>query len=164
MDDPAGEIEKVAVLLMAAVNPEIQKAAVLKYYTPDVSFRHPFCTVPSAPNSREALLAILQWYRVLSPKLVVHMRSATFDRDTNDLYLDAEQDFHIRWSPFRAAPSRFLIHLKLRPTQEPSEGTTLYQIASQEDFYHPEDLAALLMPRSCPSSTSSFAPARSSAG
>ena len=31
MEDPAKEIANVAVLVTAAVNPEIQKAAVLKY-------------------------------------------------------------------------------------------------------------------------------------
>ncbi|KAI0327482.1 hypothetical protein GY45DRAFT_1327600 [Cubamyces sp. BRFM 1775] len=147
MEDPAKEIVNVATMVTAAVNPEIQKATVLKYYAPDASFRHPLCAVRSAPNSRAAILSILQWYRVLSPVLSVRANSVTYDEEKNSVYLDVTQTFHIRWSPLSPAPARLLVHLTLRPEPSPEDPSkTIYLITSQEDFYHPDDLTALLMP------------------
>ncbi|KAI0773177.1 hypothetical protein BD413DRAFT_539885 [Trametes elegans] len=147
MENPAEEIVNVATLVTAAINPEIQKAAVLKYYAQDVSFRHPFCAVEAGPNSRAAMLAILQWYRVLSPVLSVRANSVTYDKEKHSVFLDVTQTFHIRWSPLKPAPARLIVHLTLRPEPEPTDPSkTIYVIASQEDFYHPDDLAALLVP------------------
>ncbi|KAH9895885.1 hypothetical protein C8Q73DRAFT_745088 [Cubamyces lactineus] len=147
MEDPAKEIANVAVLVTAAVNPEIQKAAVLKYYAPDASFRHPLCAVHSAPNSRAAILSILQWYRVLSPVLSVRATSVTYDEEKNSVFLDVTQTFHIRWSPLRPSPARLLVHLTLRPEPSPEDPSkTIYLIAAHEDFYHPDDLTALIVP------------------
>ncbi|OSC98601.1 hypothetical protein PYCCODRAFT_1439115 [Trametes coccinea BRFM310] len=137
----------VAVLVTAAVNPEIQKAAVLKYYAHDAAFRHPFCVVEPSPGSRDAILAILQWYRILSPKLSVRVTSVTYDEEKHSVFLDVSQTFHIRWSPFNPAPARLLVRLTLRPEPSPEDPSkTIYVIAAQEDFYHPEDLTLLLIP------------------
>ncbi|KAI8977820.1 hypothetical protein BD414DRAFT_495727 [Trametes punicea] len=147
MENPADEIANVAVLVTAAVNPEIQKATVLKYYAPDAGFRHPFCAVDPAPNSRAAILSILQWYRILSPVLSLRVTSVTYDQEKHSVFLDITQVFHIRWSPFRPAPSRLLVHLTLRPEPSPEDPSkTVYLITEQEDFYHPDDIAALLIP------------------
>lgn len=123
MEDPAKEIATVASLVTAAINPEIQKASVLKYvvnlsigvanqpcesryYAPDISFRHPLCAVKSGPNSRDAILSILQWYRVMSPAISVHVNSVTYDEEKHTAFLDITQTFHIRWSPLNPAPAR----------------------------------------------------------
>ncbi|OJT10823.1 hypothetical protein TRAPUB_12692 [Trametes pubescens] len=147
MEDPAKEIATVAGLVTAAINPEIQKASVLKYYAPDISFRHPLCAVKSGPNSRDAILSILQWYRVLSPVLSVHVTSVTYDEEKHAAFLDITQTFHIRWSPFKPAPARLLVHLTLRPEPSPTDPSkTVYLITEHEDFYHPDDFAALVIP------------------
>ncbi|KAI0354375.1 hypothetical protein OH77DRAFT_1425943 [Trametes cingulata] len=147
MENPAEEIVNVATLVTAAINPEIQKAAVLRYYAQDAAFRHPFCAVAPGPNSREAILSILQWYRVLSPVLSVGVNSVTYNEEKHSVFLDVRQTFHIRWSPFKPAPARLLVHLTLRPERSPTDPSkTVYVIAEQEDFYHPDDLAALLVP------------------
>ena len=40
-----------------------------------------------------------------------------------------------------------LVHLKLRPEPSPTDPSkTIYLIEEQEDFYHPDDLAALIVP------------------
>lgn len=39
-----------------------------------------------------------------------------------------------------------LIRLKLREEEDPSDHTKKYFIQSQEDFYHPEDMAAIVLP------------------
>ncbi|KAI0700853.1 hypothetical protein C8T65DRAFT_580001 [Cerioporus squamosus] len=147
MEDPANEIANVATLVTAAINPEIQKAAVLKYYAADMRFRHPLCAVSPAPHSRDAMLSILQWYRILSPVLSVHVNHVTYDAERNSAYLDITQTFHIRWSPLKPAPARLIVHLVLRPVPSPTDPSkTVYVIAEQEDFYHPDDLAALVVP------------------
>ncbi|KAI0643301.1 hypothetical protein C8Q79DRAFT_1002530 [Trametes meyenii] len=147
MENPAQEIANVATLITAAVNPEIQKEAVYKYFVPDMSFRHPLCAVSPSPNSREAFLSILQWYRVLSPVLSVRVTSVTYDKEKNSIFLDVTQTFHIRWSPLTPAPARLVVHLTLRPSPSPTDpNKTVYFIASQEDFYHPDDLTVLLVP------------------
>ncbi|KAI0668271.1 hypothetical protein C8Q78DRAFT_980794 [Trametes maxima] len=147
MENPAEEIVNVATLVTAAINPEIQKETVYKYFVPDMSFRHPLCAVSPSPNSREAFLSILQWYRVLSPMLSVRVTSVTYDKEKNSIFLDVTQTFHIRWSPLKPAPGRLVVHLTLRPSPSPTDpNKTVYFIASQEDFYHPDDLTALLVP------------------
>ncbi|RDX39713.1 hypothetical protein OH76DRAFT_1490883 [Lentinus brumalis] len=40
-----------------------------------------------------------------------------------------------------------LVHLTLRPTPSPTDPSkTVYVISEHEDFYHPDDLAALVVP------------------
>ncbi|RPD54552.1 hypothetical protein L226DRAFT_261089 [Lentinus tigrinus ALCF2SS1-7] len=147
MEDPAKEIADVALLVTAAVNPEVQKAAVLKYYAADMRFRHPLCAVSHAPHSRDAMLSILQWYRIMSPILTVHVNGVTYDAEKNAAFLEITQVFHIRWSPLKPAPSRLIVHLTLRPEPSPTDPSkTIYVIAEHEDFYHPDDLAALVTP------------------
>ncbi|TFK82906.1 hypothetical protein K466DRAFT_499449, partial [Polyporus arcularius HHB13444] len=71
----------------------------------------------------------------------------TYDAEKNSAYLDITQVFHIRWSPFKPAPARLLVHLTLRPTPSPTDPSkTVYVISDHEDFYHPDDLAALVVP------------------
>ena len=48
-------------------------------------------------------------------------------------------------------PDSLLVHLTLRPTPSPTDPTkTLYVISEHEDFYHPDDLAALVVPPLAP--------------
>ncbi|RPD54553.1 hypothetical protein L226DRAFT_539301 [Lentinus tigrinus ALCF2SS1-7] len=150
MEDPAKEIDTVVRLVTGAMDPESQNAAALKYYAPDVTFRHPLSVVASAPDSRAELLAILDYYRIISP-VIVHIVHVAYAADTLTAYVDATQTFHIRWSPFKPAPARFFIRFKLRPVPTPGEGTgTVYLIAEHEDFYHPDELMALFVPPLAP--------------
>ncbi|KAF8147732.1 hypothetical protein K438DRAFT_1733995 [Mycena galopus ATCC 62051] len=141
MQNPTSDVGAVVSLLTAAASPEIQRAAFLKYITPDAGFRHPLCNVAPAPGSRDRVLGIFQWYRILSPHIDITTKSVVHDPATNTLLLDVVQHFHIRLSPFKPAPSRLLVRLTLR---EGNDG--LHYIAFQEDFYHPDDFMALLIP------------------
>ncbi|KAH9933996.1 uncharacterized protein BXZ73DRAFT_46048 [Epithele typhae] len=147
MENPAKEAATVATLVTAAVNPEIQHEAVLKYYAPNINFRHPICAVKSGPNSRAQMLGILQWYRIMSPRISVHVSSVTYNEETKHVYLDVTQTFHMFYSPFAPASTRLIALLKLREERSPADPSkSVYVIAEHEDFYHPDDFAALVMP------------------
>ncbi|KAH9840853.1 uncharacterized protein C8Q71DRAFT_721308 [Rhodofomes roseus] len=192
MENPAAEIEDVILAITASLNPDVQRAAIYRYFAPDASFRHPLCTVPpsskpatvyppsqaspvlhafpsplpflrrlpafvvrlltptglATSSSRETILRVYQWYRVLSPHLRVHVNNVVYDAARNEIYAEVVQRFHIRWNVLMpAAESRLITHITLRelPHAAPA-GKPLYVIAAQEDFYHPEDLLAFVAP------------------
>ncbi|KAJ3809965.1 hypothetical protein F5876DRAFT_77221 [Lentinula aff. lateritia] len=132
MQNPEQEITSVALTLTTAETPDIQKAAFLKYVARDVGFKHPLCYVPPGRNSRDSLLGIYQWYRILSPKVIGRMHNVVYDKENHTLLLDMSQKFHIRLSPFKPAWSRLLVRITLKETNG------LHYISFQEDFYHPE--------------------------
>ncbi|KAH8105228.1 hypothetical protein BXZ70DRAFT_887220 [Cristinia sonorae] len=143
MENPEKEITQVVKALTCAETPEGQKAAIEKYYAIDAGFRHPLCTVLSGPNSRNSILGIYQWYRVLSPEISLEVQSVTYNESKQELFLEVAQRFHIRWSPLQPSPARLIVHIVLTPSVDDPK---LFVIALQEDFYHPEDLAALVVP------------------
>lgn len=61
MNDPEKDIRTVVYRLTATESPDVQKATIEKYMTPNVSFRHPLCQVNSGPNSRNQVLGIFQY-------------------------------------------------------------------------------------------------------
>ncbi|KAJ7764879.1 hypothetical protein B0H16DRAFT_1526062 [Mycena metata] len=144
MQHPSSEVGAVVSLLTAAAAPDIQKAAFLKYLTPDAGFRHPLCHVTPGPGSRDRVLGIYQWYRIMSPHIDITVKSVVHDSANNVLLLDVVQKFHLRFSPFSPAPSRLLVRLTLK------EENGLHYIASQEDFYHPDEFMSLLIPPLAP--------------
>ncbi|KAF8639317.1 hypothetical protein AX17_001597 [Amanita inopinata Kibby_2008] len=144
MQDPVREIKSVVEQLTAADSPDVQKAAVYKYYTPDAGFRHPLSQVDPGPLSRESILGIYQWYRIISPNVSIHLDNIVYDEPHSVLLLDVIQKFHLFFLPMDPAPSRLLVRLTLK------EDNGMYLIAMQEDFFHPEDIAALVLPPMIP--------------
>jgi hypothetical protein len=60
--------------------PKQQTAALQAFYLANASFQHPFCAVPSLEgprlpfgigevNSRQIILLVYRWYRILSPRI-----------------------------------------------------------------------------------------------
>ncbi|KAI0065150.1 hypothetical protein BV25DRAFT_1880829 [Artomyces pyxidatus] len=143
MENPARDIEQVVRLLTTAITPDIQKDAVKKFFTHDAGFRHPIVYVPPGPQSRESILGIFQWYRIISPHIDITVQNISYDADKKTLFLDLTQKFHLWWSPFSPAPARLLTRLTLRKEND------LHYIALQEDFYHTDDFMALLVPPLC---------------
>ncbi|KAI0260378.1 hypothetical protein BC834DRAFT_549278 [Gloeopeniophorella convolvens] len=140
MNNPEKEIEKVVQRLTTSATPDDQRSAFQRYFTSDAGFRHPLCSVEPAHNSRDAVLAIFQWYRIMSPRIDLSVDDITYDAAKQQLFLNISQVFHIRFSPFPPAKTRLLTRLTLR-----EEGGRYY-IVFQEDFYHPDDFQALLTP------------------
>lgn len=88
-----------------------------------------------------------RWYRVMSPTIALDIRSVTYNSSRHELFLDITQQFHIRWSPLTPTPARLLTRLTLSPSVDDPK---LFVISMQEDFYHPEELTALVMPPLAP--------------
>ncbi|TGO86232.1 hypothetical protein BPOR_0321g00010 [Botrytis porri] len=80
MDDPKSQIAPLIHTLCSGA-PSAQQQALEAYFTPDASFSHPLCSVPSFSsvglpvvgevNSRWVLGCVYKWYKVLSPRVVV---------------------------------------------------------------------------------------------
>uniref|UniRef100_D8Q780 SigF-like NTF2-like domain-containing protein n=2 Tax=Schizophyllum commune (strain H4-8 / FGSC 9210) TaxID=578458 RepID=D8Q780_SCHCM len=146
MENPAEDIHGVFNALTMAANADVQRAAVNKYFLPNAGFRHPLCRVEPGFLSRDNILGVYQWYRIMSPILEAEIIDVVFHPDKNVMYLEGSQKFHIRLSPFAPAPARIIIRLTLQKDQF----SGLYYIAQQEDFYHPDDFINLLVPPLAP--------------
>ena len=83
----------------------------------------------------------------MSPTITLDIRSVTYNPSRHELFLDITQQFHIRWSPLTPTPARLLTHLTLSPSVDDPK---LFVISMQEDFYHPEELTALVVPPLAP--------------
>ncbi|KAH9929215.1 uncharacterized protein B0H18DRAFT_998265 [Fomitopsis serialis] len=173
MENPAAEIEDVILAITASLNPEIQRAAIYRkpptVFPPSqaspVHYSYPLSlpylnklpvfvvrlltpTGIATSSSRETILRVYQWYRVLSPYLHVQVKKVVYDEPRKEIYAEIVQRFHVRWNVFMpSAESRLITHVTLRelPYASP-EGKPLYVIAAQEDFYHPEDLLTFVAP------------------
>ncbi|KAF8476431.1 hypothetical protein DFH94DRAFT_759205 [Russula ochroleuca] len=140
MENPQVEIERAMQILMRAASPDIQQAAIRKYFTNNAGFRHPMYSVMPAHNSREGIIAILQWYRVLSGRIELSVDNITYDAEKSIIFLDMTHVFHVRYSPFSPARTRLLTRLTLH-----KEGGRYY-ISYQEDFFHPDEFIGLIVP------------------
>ncbi|KZV98816.1 hypothetical protein EXIGLDRAFT_287273 [Exidia glandulosa HHB12029] len=142
MEVPFYDIESVVLRCTAASpnNPDSQREAIEKYYTADCEFNHPLATVLSGQSSRDTVLRVYQWYRIMSPTLELTIDERVMDEARNIIYLQVTQTFHIRWSPFKPKPARLLVKIHL------VQDGQLWFIKRQEDFYQPEDLLYLTLP------------------
>jgi hypothetical protein len=74
MDDPVREISRIIHTLTQGT-PEEQTEALQKYYAPNASFTHPFCRTGSFDGSRNVIGFIYKWYKILSPKIELEIKS-----------------------------------------------------------------------------------------
>lgn len=71
MENPEHDLPRVISLLASSKAPTILHKVVERFYTPDASLRHPFSVVKSGPNSRQTLLGVYEWHRIISPGTTV---------------------------------------------------------------------------------------------
>lgn len=126
MENPEQEIRQV-VRSLCQGTPDEQRRTIDRYFTPDAEFVHPFCIAPrfgegDLPlpglrrlSSRDALRGIFQWYRMLSPKIVIDIDSALHDKERDKMYLDMRQIFSIWFAPGYHARVRLVTVLDLVP-------------------------------------------------
>jgi hypothetical protein len=69
-------------------------------------------------NSRQLFLAVLRWYRILSPRIDLTVNSVLFDSAANRLYLDISQRFAFWFVPFMVANVNLVTRLSLVKTTD----------------------------------------------
>ncbi|KIO25503.1 hypothetical protein M407DRAFT_91885 [Tulasnella calospora MUT 4182] len=161
MEDPTAEITDVVKSLTTTQSPEVQLEAIqtwapliidcsptnhglnnsLSYFTPNAAFDHPLAKVLPGSHSRQRVVGLYQWYKIMSPNIALDIKSIAFDEETNTLFLDIEQVYHSFLSPFSPHPARLTTKMDLV-----KGGDGLYRIAKQTDYYQPEDLGYLTIP------------------
>ncbi|KAI0276335.1 hypothetical protein BGY98DRAFT_986404 [Russula aff. rugulosa BPL654] len=140
MQRPAREIENVVQMLMRAAFPDAQQRTVRRYFTKDAGLRHPFFSIEPATNSRESILGVFQWYCVVSRYIELSVNNILYDEEKLILLLETSIVFHARYSPFPPGRTRLLTLFSLRKVG------MRYYIAYEEDFFHPDDFFAMIVP------------------
>ena len=74
MDDPVQDVGPMIHKLTQG-SPKEQKDTINAYFTPNASFTHPFCRTGSFEGSRYLIHAIYQWYKILSPRIELDVKS-----------------------------------------------------------------------------------------
>jgi len=72
MQNPSQEVHGVVELVNSSISPEIQMAAVNKFFTEDAGFRNPLFVVNSGPLSREKVLGVFQSVHSISTSISRH--------------------------------------------------------------------------------------------
>lgn len=175
MENPVREIETVIKLLTQSP-PSLQASTIERFFTPNASFSHPFCRTWSFDGSRRLIQAIYRFYKIMSPRIDLEVKSIAFDQDNLKLYVTISQIFSIFIIPFYLAPVTLTTVLtlttdpseyrgykdfeksgrKLQPQQysdQSSEDTkfdgdqkTKYWISSQEDLYQTAEFVKFILP------------------
>ncbi|KAG2129582.1 hypothetical protein DEU56DRAFT_816851, partial [Suillus clintonianus] len=140
MENPQRDLPGALSALTTSRKPSDLREAVDKFYTQDASLHHPFRIVEHGKNSSQKILGVFEWCRIVSPDTTIEVNSVLYDKKNQVVVAEVTQNFRPRISPFKAAPSRYIIRLKLQ------ERDRLLYIYSQEDFLHPMDLMNSILP------------------
>ena len=135
MDNPPAEIADAINACAAAANPDSQIEAFNNYFTPDASFIHPACYVPSAPDSLKRVIGIYIFYRIAIPHTAFTIQSVGWDEDSGKLFVDLIQHPWMRgttWITGWRPTIEMHVHLWLRKNDEGK-----WRIYKQEDTIQP---------------------------
>ncbi|KAF2213088.1 hypothetical protein CERZMDRAFT_96756 [Cercospora zeae-maydis SCOH1-5] len=141
MDDPVAEIRSVVHRLTQG-SPREQELAIKTYFTSDASFTHPFCRTGSFEGSRWLVLQIFQWYKIMSPSIILNVSSIAYDEDRMILYVSISQIFSIWFIPFHSSAVDLTTVLQL--THQP--GSRQFYIQSQNDLYQVDQFFQFFAP------------------
>lgn len=145
MEDPVNEIPRVIHLLTQST-PSVQLHVINKYFTPDASFTHPFVRTGnwdfgSGWNSRWAVERIYRWYKIMSPRIDLHVDSVAYDEKNKVLYVSLWQNFRVWVIPGYSAKTDLVCRLRLEESGRSERGQKLLRIKSQEDCYQFQEWA-----------------------
>ncbi|KAI1752602.1 hypothetical protein F4782DRAFT_125613 [Xylaria castorea] len=184
MENPEEEISGVIHSLTQGTREE-QEKALNDYFLPNAYFVHPFCRVPSfntrqirvpfsntewTINSRLLVLLVYQWYKIMSPEILLEVDSTAFDKRTNFLYATIRQTFTLWIVPFSLWQANVklvclleLAHLPVDKKKQPlviengfteknrnnntaSGSEKRYFIRGQQDHYQTNDMLNFVAP------------------
>ncbi|KZF25179.1 hypothetical protein L228DRAFT_243973 [Xylona heveae TC161] len=141
MEDPVKEISGVIHLLTQSP-PSIQRTTLETYFTKNASFTHPFCRTGSFDNSRWYVWMVYRWYKIMSPRIELEIKSVAFDENTLQLYVQIFQVFRIWIIPFHSSPVNLVTVLQL----EYNKSLQKYLIRSQNDLYQVNEFVRFIWP------------------
>ncbi|KIO24176.1 hypothetical protein M407DRAFT_77274 [Tulasnella calospora MUT 4182] len=75
MEDPTAEITDVVKSLTTTQSPEVQLEAIQTYFTPNAAFDHPLAKVLPGSHSRQRVVGLYQWYKIMSPNIALDIKS-----------------------------------------------------------------------------------------
>ncbi|KAI0457626.1 hypothetical protein F5B21DRAFT_463938 [Xylaria acuta] len=184
MENPEEDISGVIHSLTQGTREE-QEKTLNDYFLPDAYFVHSFCRVPSFQsrqirvpfsntewtiNSRLLVFFVYQWYKIMSPKILLEVDSTAFDKRTNSLYATIRQTFTIWLVPFSlwqanvklvcllelahlpVDKNKKLLMLENGFTQKNRDNNTAgvsekrYFIRGQQDHYQTNDMLNFVVP------------------
>ncbi|CED82504.1 hypothetical protein [Phaffia rhodozyma] len=145
MQDPAEDLPDLIHALTHSSSPTRQQNSIRSVFTPDASFNHPLCRVKSGHNSRDLIIGVYGWYRILSPFIKADVGNVVWDKPSGTAYVELTQVFHVFVFPWKPAPASLVVRLTLEQGIT-SETSKLYYISSQTDFYQPEGITNLILP------------------
>jgi hypothetical protein len=138
------------IRLLTQSPPSLQRATIEKFFIPTASFSHPFCRTWSSTSSRWLIIMIYRFYKILSPRIDVEVKSVgmstpqnekfrtdsvsvmvAFDETHLKLYVTVSQLFSIFIIPFYLAPVTLTTVLTL--TDDPDK----YRGYASSDEFHP---------------------------
>ncbi|CRG83523.1 hypothetical protein PISL3812_00875 [Talaromyces islandicus] len=164
MEDPVRDIPTVIKLLTQSP-PTIQAYTIEKFFTPNASFSHPFCRTWSFNGSRWLVQMIYRFYKIMSPRIELDVKSIAFDEEHLKLYVTISQIFSIFLVPFYSAPVTLTTVLTLtsnpneyrgyydfKPSSKDEYSATekdtnkKYWISAQEDLYQTTEFVKFFLP------------------
>ena len=169
---------------LTTTSPSIQLSTILRYFTPRASFTHPFCrtgsfniassrlplvssvssNTASKPrsfefSSRQLIIQVYRWYKIMSPRIELTVNSVAFDKERMLLYVGIHQLFKIQAVPFYRAAVSLTTVLTLthdpagqeRPERQLEREVTKqdrskYYIQSQNDLYQTSEFIKFALP------------------
>ncbi|KAH8724403.1 hypothetical protein GQ44DRAFT_617971, partial [Phaeosphaeriaceae sp. PMI808] len=130
--------------LLTQAPPSIQLETIETYFTPDASFIHPFCRTGNWSHSLWLMAGIYRWYKIMSPRIDLQVKSVAFDQSNLILYVQIFQVFRIWFIPFYCAPVDLTTVIQLRR----NDGDDKYYIYEQNDLYQVDQFVKFLVPGS----------------
>ena len=146
MDDPIKDISRAINLCAGATSADDQVDAFHKYFSPNASFLHPLCYVPSRPNSRKRVIGIYLFYRAVIPETHFDVKYVAFDEKIpgveGHLFVNLVQTPSLRiitpltgWTP--SVPMHINFHLIKSNANERHKAKTKWLVDAQEDAVQP---------------------------
>jgi len=146
MEDPISEIADLITDLATTLSLPHQRDIIECYFLPTASFNHPLCRVDTFYSpfpSRDLILAMYRWHRLLSPNVKIDIRSVAFDEPRGKLYVECVQTFTFWFLPWKRNCAEFVVQLHLQP-RVGEDGVKRWFVARQNDLFQTEDWVAYL--------------------
>lgn len=99
MNNPELELRSLILALTENDDAERHRATVDRYFTPNVEFVHPLCTLPSGLNSRESLKNIYAVYKFFTRDVCIDIQKITVDSSCHRAVIELEESFSATFLP-----------------------------------------------------------------